>query len=162
MTRLHLDIAESPLQLKTLMTQQKDPRAKERIHALYLLKSGLVEQEQAVAHLLARGTATIRRWLGAYRRGGIEALLGRATSTGRPRSVPPHAVAALRERLADPHTNFQSYGEAQRWLADCFGVEVDYKVVHSLIKYRLKSSLRVPRPSNARQDPAAVETFKKT
>lgn len=58
MPRLHLDISESPLQLKTLMTQQKDLRAEECSHTLYLLKTGPVEQEQVLAHLLARGTVS--------------------------------------------------------------------------------------------------------
>lgn len=162
MPRLHIDIAETPEQLKALLTQQADVRVRERLHALYLLASGLVEHEHRLANLLARGEATIRRWLGAYRRGGLEALLHRGASTGRPSTVPPHAVAALRQRLADPEQGFDSYGEAQKWLADTFGVEADYKLVHRLIKYRLGSSLRVPRPSNAQQDPQAVEAFKKT
>jgi hypothetical protein len=70
-------------------------------------------------------------------------------------------VAALKARLADPEQGFDNYAEAQKWLADAFGVEADYKVVHRLIKYRLGSGLRVPRPSDAQQAPRAVEAFKK-
>jgi transposase len=162
MSRLQIDITENPELLKNLMQEQTDLRLRERLHALYLLKSGLVLQEQTLASLLLRGTATIRRWLNAYKRGGLEALLERGTSTGRPLLVPAEAIVALQQQLDNPYGGFESYGEAQKWLREHFAVEVDYKVVHALIKYRLRSSLRVPRPSNAQQDPQAVEAFKKT
>ncbi|MBC8123050.1 MAG: helix-turn-helix domain-containing protein [Gemmatimonadaceae bacterium] len=136
--RLLIEIAEDPGKLKDLMRREPNPNLRDRLHVLYLLSSGAVVQEQDVARILARGTATIRRWLNAYKSGGLEALLSQKPKTGKPRSVPPDVVAALEVRLANLDGAFRSYGEAQRWLAESFGVEVDYKVVHALIKYRLK------------------------
>jgi len=38
---------------------------------------------------------------------------------------------------------------------------VPYSTIHGTVKYRLKASLKVPRPYAVDYDPAAVEDFKK-
>jgi transposase len=161
MPRLKIEITESSEALKALMNQQKNPRFKERVQALYLLKSGLVQQEIELAAILARGTATIRRWLGTYKRSGLDALLTPSTGAGRPAAIPAAALEKLRIQLNDPK-GFESYLHAQKWLKEECGLEVDYKTVHKTIKYRLGAKLKVPRPSNLQQQKEQVETFKKT
>jgi putative transposase len=67
----------------------------------------------------------------------------------------------LVEELADPE-GFSSYEEVQTWLKAVGDVEMSYTGVHKLVRYRLKSKLKVPRPSHVQQKEGAVETFKKT
>ncbi|MGV2830995.1 hypothetical protein [Myxosarcina sp. GI1(2024)] len=56
---------------------------------------------------------------------------------------------------------FDSYQEIQQWLWSVHDVEASYWTVHKTVRYQLKSKLKVPRPINLKQEPGAVENFKK-
>ncbi|NBD16694.1 MAG: hypothetical protein GVY04_11305 [Cyanobacteria bacterium] len=62
--------------------------------------------------------------------------------------------------LNDPE-GFSSYKEVQRWLKVMEDVEMSYGGVHNLIRYQLKSKLKVPRPVHIKQREGAVNHFKK-
>jgi transposase-like protein len=70
-----IDITESVETLKTLLIQQKTAFGKERIQALYLLKSRQAETVQHLAVILGRNRVTVQRWLRQYRVGGLPKLL---------------------------------------------------------------------------------------
>ena len=57
---------------------------------------------------------------------------------------------------------FESYGEIQLWLKTCFDVDVSYRTVHELVRYKLKAKLKVPRLLHIKQSEKAVEQSKKT
>ena len=40
-------------------------------------------------------------------------------------------------------------------------IHVSYRTVHELVKYKLKSKLKVPRPQHIKQNKEARENFKK-
>jgi len=62
--RVKLNISESTL--KTLLGQQKTASGKERVQALYLLKTKQVETVQHLAVVLGRNRVTVQRWLSQY------------------------------------------------------------------------------------------------
>jgi hypothetical protein len=37
------------------------------------------------------------------------------------------------------------------WLKTCFDIDVAYRTVHQLVRYKLKSKLKVPRPLHIKQ-----------
>jgi len=57
-----INITESSAILKTLLAQQKTAAGKERIQALYLLKTKQVETVQHLAVVLGRNRVTVQRW----------------------------------------------------------------------------------------------------
>jgi hypothetical protein len=63
-------------------------------------------------------------------------------------------------RLDSPE-GFASYGEVQQWLEAQSGEMIPYKTVHKTVRYRLGAKLKAPHPQNIKQDPDAVETYKK-
>ncbi len=65
-----VEIHESQETLKDLMRDQKTVEAKERLHALYLLKSGAASGVGHAAQLLGRHRTTLQRWLTKYTQGG--------------------------------------------------------------------------------------------
>jgi transposase len=159
--KVQLMIHETEQELKEVLTQQREGRLKERVQALYWLKSQQVEQLQAMAKLLGRDTATLYRWFERYRDGGIKRLLELDYHQGgRPRALPEAVSQALRVRLQDPQ-GFTSYGAVQRWLADEYGLELQYKTVHRIVRYRLNATLKVARSHSPKQAADAVATFKK-
>lgn len=156
---LKLDITESLDELKTLLGQQKSAQGKERVQALYLLKRGEVKTVTDLAPGLGRHRVTVQEWLAHYRQGGMAQLLRQVPPTGRPASIPPWAVAALKQRLQDPK-GFRSYGAVQRWLQDTLGVMASYGAVYELVRSKLKAKLKVAKRQSQGQDPEALQQFK--
>ena len=155
-----IEITETVEELKALLREQKTAAGKERVQALYLLKSKQVETVQHVAAVVGRNRVTVQRWLGQYRSGGLKKLLAVYQPQGRPMLIPEWAIAALKKELLDPE-GFASYGEVQTWLKAVLGVEANYHVVHNLVRYKLQAKLKASRPRSVDQDPAAIEDFKK-
>lgn len=155
-----IEITESSEELQTLLKQQQSAAGKERILAIYLLKTRQVETVQHLAILLGRGRITLQRWLKQYRQGGLLTLLELKKKTGRTPSIKPAVREKLQQELSDPQ-GFSSYGEVRTWLRAVMGVEVSYKVVHDTVRYKLKAKLKVPRPRSTKQSPLVAENFKK-
>lgn len=85
---IKLEINETQAELQELLREQKTGSGKERVQALYLLKTGQVETVQHLAVILGRGRITIQRWLKLYREGGLSNLLCVRKSSGRPKKIP--------------------------------------------------------------------------
>ncbi|MDV2994418.1 MAG: IS630 family transposase ISMae27 [Chroococcidiopsis sp. SAG 2025] len=158
--RVKLKINESAETLLTLLKQQKSASGKERVQALYLLKTKQVETVQHLAVVLGRNRVTVQRWLSQYRRGGLNQLLEVGKSTGRTPLIPAEAVERLKQELSEPE-GFSSYQEVKLWLAAELGIRVKYDVVHNLVHDKLKADLKVARSKSSEQEPKAVENFKK-
>lgn len=156
-----LEIAETTAELKQLLKIQKTASDKERIQLLYLLKTEQAKTVQDAAALLARHRVTLQEWLGRYRSGGLEAMLGHKPRTGRRRRIPQWAQDALNRRLHQAE-GFESYGEICQWLETQLGISASYKTVHQLVHYRLKASPKVARPVSVEHPDARVEAYKKT
>ena len=156
-----IDIIESVEVLKTLLAAQKTAFAKERVQALYLLKTKQVETVQHLAAILGRNRVTVQRWLRSYRSGGLCQLLSQHQSQGRPMVISAEAIASLKEELKDPE-GFSSYKEVQLWFKAVLGVEANYHVVHRLVRYQLNAKLKSSRPRSSEQNPEELNNFKKT
>ncbi|GAX45480.1 putative transposase [Tolypothrix sp. NIES-4075] len=153
---LKLEIRETLSELQELLRKQKTALGKERVQALYLLKTGQVETVQHLAVLLGRSRITVHRWLKRYRQSGLNSLLTQKKSPGRPKIVRMDVRSHTKEELKDPQ-GFKSYEEVQRWLLASEGIKASYKVVH----YKLKAKLKAPRPRSVKQNVGVEEDFKK-
>jgi transposase len=156
-----LEIQESEADLKQLLKQQKSASGKERVQLLYLLKSKQAETVQAAASLLGRNRVTLQEWMSLYRNGGIENLLKRKTSSGRPRAIPAWAQRALETRLQETE-GFNSYGEICQWLRTHLGISAKYTTVYKLVHERLQAGPKVARPQSQLQCEDAKQAYKKT
>ena len=155
-----VEIHESQDTLKDLMRDEKTVDAKERLHALYLLKSGAASSIGHAAQILGRHRITLQRWLTKYTQGGLETLLMPPTGQGCKSKVPESIAVELKAKL-DTETGFSSYGEVQDWLQER-GVALTYGGTHYYVHSVLGAGLKVPRPKSLGQDPVRVDLFKKT
>ncbi|MDJ0534400.1 MAG: helix-turn-helix domain-containing protein [Xenococcaceae cyanobacterium MO_207.B15] len=159
--RVKIEINESEETLKQLLKNASTPQEKERIQTIYWLKTKTVETVKQIAIMLGRNRVTVQKWLHKYRTGGMNLLLERKKNLGgRPTSIPTDVIEKLKEELQKP-ARFQSYGEIQLWLKTCFDINVAYRTVHQLVRYKLKSKLKVPRPLHIKQNKESKETLKK-
>jgi transposase len=158
--KLSLEVVETTEELKELLREQKDARLKERVQALYLLKTHQVTELKGLAQVVGRDTSTLYRWCERYRKGGLAGLLALGYANGgRPAALPEGVQAALWKRLQAPE-GCASYGAIQQWLQEEYGLAVKYKTVHRIVRYQLKGKLKVPRPSSIHRDMAAGVEFK--
>lgn len=90
--RTQIKILETDRELKRLLSQENDGKIKERLQALYWLKSKKIYTITQVANLLGHHRVTVQRWLNEYKKKGIQGILKRPKSPGRPREIPTHVV----------------------------------------------------------------------
>lgn len=116
---------------------------------------------QNLARILARNPSTITRWLQKYRKQGLSGLLEMKQPPGQPPTINGVVLESLKARLDSPQ-GFGSYGEIVNWLFENYRLNVSYRMVHYLVRYKLACKLKVPRPQSTNQNPEAIATFKKT
>ena len=155
-----VEIIESAEELKALLSDQTLARFRDRVRALYLRKIGIAQTRRQLAALLGCNESTIYRWFCTYQSEGMSGLLQIKTSPGKPSLLPPEVLEELRQRLQE-RSGFGSYGEIQQWLAQQYDVQVAYATVHGIVRYKLQSKLKVPRPMSIEADPQVQDTFKK-
>lgn len=132
--------------------KERDPERKRRLQMLVLLSKQEPMSRTQVAEHLAVNRNTITRWLSWYADGGIDRLLSnqpRGPKTGQ-RLLSQEVLRAVVERLHDG-CGFSSYNELQQWLATDFGVERTYHSLYALVRFRLKATLKVPRPEHPKK-----------
>lgn len=157
---IKIEILETVDELRQLLQSSQTKEVKERVQALYWLKSGQVQTTKAIASLIGKHRVTVSRWLSSYKAQGINALLTKGKSSGRKKKLSPSVEASLRQELIDEQ-GFSSYKEIQIWLRVVHDVEMSYTGVHQLVRYKFKAKLKVPRPVHIKQEVGVVEDFKK-
>lgn len=158
--KLKIEIVESVETLSKLLKQEKNPQKKERIQALYWIKTNLAETIGHLSALSGKHRTTVSRWLSSYRKGGFLKMVDIYNSSGRKPEIPPEIQQMLINELNEKE-GFSSYKEIQTWLYTVHDLDVTYKVVHDTVRYRLQAKLKVPRRSNVKKDVEAEAEFKK-
>ena len=117
---------------------------------LDLLATRQAQDRQEVARLLELHRTTISRWLAHYATGGLEALLATYSPAGKPVSLAPAVLASLEQALRRPE-GFASYEALRQWVAQTHGVWIKYKTLYTLVRTRVQTTLKVPRPSHTKK-----------
>jgi len=144
------NIKEDISQLEHMLKAEKKARLKERILALYLIKTKQAKTRISVAKMLAKHRTTISNWLEAYEKNGMSGLLTIQTHSNRKSSIPPYVLEQLKQKLRDPE-GFNSYKAIQIWIATEFNITVPYKTLHNIVRYGLKSKPKVGRKSHIKK-----------
>ena len=146
------EITESVQDLKSLLRQAKKKHEVQRLNVLYLLKSGQAKNRLQVAKLLGVDRGSVGTWLSAYETGGLENLLKRGYAPGRVPILTEPQQNLLRKELERPE-GFHSYVRIQEYIAETFGVKMNYKAVYAMVHDKWGAKLKVPRPSHVKKTP---------
>ncbi len=158
--KLEITVKETEAELKKLLHQQPRGRQKERVEALYRLKTQPVETAQEIARLIGRNYSTVKTWFRSYRQPGIDGLLEIKPGGGRALSLDTPVLEALNQKLKRPE-GFAGYEEIRVWLPEYYGIDRCYSTVHGLVHDRLKARPKVVRPQSAQRDESRAMEFKK-
>ena len=154
-------IKESLTSLQRYERRYRNQPQELRIKAMRLIKEHSNWTNEQVAKLLGRSKVTVQRWWNNYQHRGLEGLLDIGKAGGkRPSRLDPLPLQQLEKRLQGE--GFLDLKQAQRYLADEFGVEYSYSGVRYLIRVKLKAKLKTGRPKAKGQDAVAMAEFKKT
>jgi ParB family chromosome partitioning protein len=154
-------IEDTVSELKIIMSQQRTVTNRQKVQALYLLKSGLSQSITNVAEVLGVHRITVQRWFKQYSEEGLSSLLKLGKSTGRPRVISSEIIAGISTKINAESCEFKSYKEIARWVEENYQVSVKYQTLHKQVRYRMKAKLKVPRRLSNKKDPAAAIEFKK-
>lgn len=152
-------IKESAEQLKDLLTYEQSAKRRNRLHLLFLIRSGEVEsREDAAARLLVHRNS-VWAWLKAYKAGGLEQMLRIGTPGPKPvqKSLPAPVFNALEKQVEGE--GFSGYTHAQEWLRTQYGRDLPYSTVHKLVRYRLRAKLKRARPRHQKKTTVTPPAF---
>ncbi|MEI8342634.1 MAG: IS630 family transposase [Verrucomicrobiota bacterium] len=126
---------------------------------LLALKHGLEGEMslEEIAEAVGRARSCIQRWFDVYRSRGLKGLLHKAHAGGVESTLKAPVAAEMKEKLKEG--KWRRAADVKRWLAQEHGVEVALPTVYKYLG-KCEARLKVPRPSHARKDAAAAETFK--
>ena len=68
-------IEDNVTELKIIMSQQRTVTNRQKVQALYLLKSGLSQSITDVSEVLGVHRITVHRWLKQYNEGGLSIII---------------------------------------------------------------------------------------
>jgi len=154
-------IEDTVTELKIIMSQQGTVATRQKVQALYLLKSGLSQSITDVSEVLGVHRITVQRWLKQYSDGGLSSLLKLGRTTGKPRAISSEIIAGISTKINADSCEFKSYKEIARWVKENYQVSVKSQTLHKQVRYRMKAKLKVPRRLSNKKDPAAAIEFKK-
>jgi len=159
---LETEISESVEILKSHKSKVDNYKSSKRLDSLLLLKRNDYSRLEDLAIELEISVTTLRRWLNRYKSVGLTTFLKKETRN-RPYSIiTPEIHEGLKKRLSDPDNPFNGFWDAQNWIKETYGVEVNYKSLWKHITTKLDGRLKIPRKSHIKKDPQAKEAFLKT
>lgn len=157
----NLEVHESAEYLSKSLKNARTAFEKERLQMLWWIKTEQVTQHQELSRRLGTDGSTVTRWLQRYRQGGLSKLLEVKTAPGTSPLIQGEMLSQLVSKLESPE-GFSSYGQIVEWLEQKWKLQVKYKTVYNLVRYKLGAKLKVPRPISSSVDEQAISLFKKT
>jgi transposase len=152
-------------QLRKLAVQAKDANQARRLLAIAALLEGKSRAEAAKIGGMDR--QTLRDWVHRFNADGPNALCNRKAPGAPPKlsAEQKQELKGIVERGPDPDKD-----GVVRWrccdlkviIAQRFGVDLSEATISRILKDELDFAHISPRPQHPKQDPQAIETFKKT
>jgi putative transposase len=94
-------IEASATELKIMMDRARTVSNRQKVQALYLLKSGLSKSITEVAEFLGVHRITVQRWLKEYSEGGLSSLLKQRRASERPRVISSEVIAGISTKISE-------------------------------------------------------------
>ena len=156
--RRPIDVHHQAAQVPEQERIERTPWKCQRLQAIRLAMEGQ-ETYRRIAAIVRATSGTLCQWLGWYRQGGIEELLGHANGAkgGKTPRFSPEQWERFRAELEKGR--WRTARDAQRWLREELGLVIVRKEVYRHLGKR-GARLKVGRRSHVKKDPVATEAFK--
>lgn len=152
------DEADTEEALRAAYRAERDVDVRQRLHALWLLRSGERRMDE-VAELVGTTYRTVQRWVAWYRDGGVDAI--RTHRMGGYGQTPRLTAEQQEHVAAEVATGrFRNATAIRAWVAETFGVTYTEGGMYSLLE-RLRCKPKVPRPVHEKANLADQEAWKR-
>lgn len=130
-------VTEGQHMLEWHIRQHQGTPVEHRLHGLKYIKEHPNVSFEEISRVSGYSARSLRRWLGLYRDGGIDAVIGDPEKRPGARSkLESEELEDLRNRLR--RGEFGDLGEIQAFLKEEYGVEYSLKGISNLVRNRLE------------------------
>ncbi|CAN5678355.1 hypothetical protein BH24ACI1_BH24ACI1_13240 [soil metagenome] len=143
-------IKETEAEIREMLKSEQQVKRQNRLQALYLIVSRQAESRSQVSKMLGFNRNTISEWFSLYEAGGLEKLLEIYRPCGAKAKITAAAMAEISEILKT-EKGFRTYKEIHQLVAGKHKIEVGYRAVHNVVRYKLEAKLKSPHPSNPKK-----------
>lgn len=157
--KLSTAVREDSEYLKKMMLQEKDGRKKERIHILYLFKTGICKTAEDLSEKTGRSRNTVSGRIKKYKAGGTGLLCKREASPGRTSVLTDDEKHIIQEKLCDTEGS-GSYNKIGEYIENETGKKIDIKTLYHICHHELKAVSKVPGPYNPKRNEEDIRIFR--
>lgn len=150
MNRALPKIKETEAEIREMLKSEHQIKRQNRLRALYLIVSRQAKSRSQVSKMLGFNRNTISEWFSLYEAGGLEKLLEIYRPCGAKAKITAEAMAEISEILKT-EKGFRTYKEIHQLVAGKHKIEVGYRAVHNVVRYKLEAKLKSPRPFNPKK-----------
>ena len=147
-------------QAEQVLERERTERTAWKLQRRQAIRLALEGQEtyQRSAGIVRTTSASLCQWIGWFRQGGIDELLGHANGAkgGKTPRFDPPQWERFRAELAKG--NWRTARDVQRWLKEELGLVIARKEVYRHLG-KLGARLKVGRRSHVKKDPVATAAF---
>jgi len=104
-------IEKAVTELKILLQQQPTITNRQKVQALYLLKSGSRQSITEVSELLELHRITVQKWVKQYNQSSLLSLLKLCHCTGKPQVIPLELITGILTKISEESCEIKSYKE---------------------------------------------------
>ena len=145
-------IKETEAEIREMLKSEQQVKRQNRLQALYLIVSQQAKSRSKVSKMLGFNRNTISEWFSLYETGGLEKLLKIYKPSGAKPKITTEAMAEI-SRVLKTEKGFRTYQEIHQLVVNKYQIEVGYRAVHNVVRYKLEAKLKSPRPSNPKVFP---------
>lgn len=157
-----MEIKESLLDLKKLKAKQESLQGQKRVLALIHIKTGKFATRKKLADGLAVHVRTLERWVQDYKENGIAEMVADKPRPKASKLITTEIHQGLAKRANDPSKPFLGYWEAQQWVQEEYGTQINYHWLRAYMIKHFETRVKRPRKVHAKKDREAGEAFLKT
>jgi transposase len=157
-----LDISESLIELKELVSKQTTLKGEKRVKSLIYIKTKKFKTRQEVAASIGVHIRTLERWVETYKLFGIDQMISDKPKNKQSKIITSEIHLGLSQRVNDPLNPFLGYWDAQIWVNETYGIEIKYQRIREYLKQHFKTKLKSPRKSHYKKNVEAEKAFSKT
>ena len=122
-----LMIKQSKQELLFLLKKQKSHKNHQKLNCLLHLKRSTFNKLDDLAKSQSISSSALDKWIKLYRDQGIDALLAPIQGKRTSNIITAEIHQGLKERLQSRDNPFLGYWDAQGWILQTSGVEIEYQ-----------------------------------
>ncbi|PQB03217.1 hypothetical protein BST83_18070 [Polaribacter filamentus] len=157
-----LDISESLIELKELVSKQTTLKGEKRVKSLIYIKTKKFKTRQEVSASVGVHIRTLERWVETYKLFGIDQMISDKPKNKQSKIITSEIHLGLSQRVNDPLNPFLGYWDSQIWVNETYGIEIKYQRIREYLKQHFKTKLKSPRKSHYKKNVEAEKAFLKT